>query len=179
MLNEVSRRRPDFRPGPSIRLADGWDWTIPAPPRVTAPEAEGFGPDYAATVAALESAEDRTERLRAELALAIYLLSRNYDLTPDDLYALLGFPPDDPALAAMQAAFHRIAREHLRSCRPADADGAPRGDLGHLLTAALHPDDHGKWVGSRDIASNPGRMTTWFRALLSRFVGRPTSSMRG
>src|SRR5688572_24493754 len=66
MLDEPTRRRPDFLPGGPIRLADGQDWTFPAPG-----EAADFGPDYAALVAAIDEAEDPAERLRAELALAI------------------------------------------------------------------------------------------------------------
>jgi hypothetical protein len=134
MLDEPTRRRPDFLPGSPIRLADGQLWTFPAP----AHEAE-FGPDYPAAIAAVDEAEDRAERLRAELALAILLLCRNYDLSPDALSGLLRYAPGNPALAQLQEAFGRLAREHAgpsRSAPDADADLPFNGWRLHYATAA-------------------------------------------
>jgi hypothetical protein len=128
MLDEKSLRHPDFLEGLPIRLADGQMWTFPTPPAprdVDAGESPGaavtpFDSDQEALVTAVLEAEDRAERLRAELALAIHLLARNYRLEPADFRALLEFSPGDPALAAMQGAFHDLALEHIRSLRPAD-----------------------------------------------------------
>lgn len=142
MLAESSMRRRDFLPGSSIRLADGQEWTFPAPPGHVAPAATApggnvrFGPDYNATVAAVCEAEDHFERLRAELALAICLLDRNYDLTPDALWALLGYPPGDPALAAMQGAFHRVAQMHVCQSRPWAESVSPARRPAKLLVAS-------------------------------------------
>jgi hypothetical protein len=114
MLDEATARRGDFRPGRVIRLADGQGWTFPAPPE--GPDGPtGFGPTYEPTVAAIWEAEDDTERLRAELALAIGLLARNYDLDPEAYQALLDYPPGNPGLAKMQCAFHELACEHVQS----------------------------------------------------------------
>src|SRR4051812_10069484 len=130
MHDEVALRRPDFLPGSPIALADGQRWTFPAPPpspRRGATTTAGFGPDYAATVAAVGEAEDQVERLQAELALAICLLERNYALTPTALFDLLGYPPGAPALSAAQRELHRMALDHLRMAgEPADAM-IPRG----------------------------------------------------
>jgi hypothetical protein len=52
--------------------------------------------------------EDFTEALQAELAVTIYLLRRNYELSPDQLALLLTFAPDDPALPALQKAMHEF-----------------------------------------------------------------------
>src|SRR4051794_36661563 len=99
MLDERLNRRSDFRPGWPIRLADGRDWSLPGPPArgsqggVTA-GAPVFEPDYEALLEALRDPEDEADRLRCELALAICLLGRNYDLGPDDFDALLDFDDD-------------------------------------------------------------------------------------
>ena len=62
-------------------------------------------------------AEDAADLLRAELALAIYLLSRNYHLTSKDFQEILEFAPGDPALAEMQRSVHEIATRQTRALR--------------------------------------------------------------
>jgi hypothetical protein len=109
MLDERTRRRPDFLPGSSLRLADDQLWTFPAP----AARAR-FGPDYPAAVAAVVEAKDRSRRSRAERTLAILLLCHNYDLSPTVLSGLLSYAPGDPALVQLQEAFGRLAWEHGR-----------------------------------------------------------------
>jgi len=125
MLAETNLRLPQFRPGPSIRLADGQFWTFPAAtvsePSPQRPQDEperdadepGLDADYIALLEAIQEAEDRSDQLRAELALAIHLLSQNYDLDPDDYQTLLGFEPGSPELKAAQEAFHELALDHL------------------------------------------------------------------
>lgn len=125
MRDEMALRRPEFRPGISIRLADGQFWTFPAP---SSPERAGEGgasgpghsqPDseYDDLIGGVLEAEDEVERLRAELALAIHLLGKNYDLEPADYGRVLEFPPGSPALTALQCDFHALAVAHARKPR--------------------------------------------------------------
>ena len=117
MRDERELRRPDFRPGLPIRLADGQSWTFPDPPDRAGEDTARFDPEYRALVAALLEAEDDVERLRTELALAIHLLARNYDLRPADYAGILEYPPSAPGLGALQRALHAVALEHLRHLR--------------------------------------------------------------
>src|SRR3954454_218699 len=107
MPREYVLRRPGFHPGHAIRMADGQEWTLPGPgcPGIS-------GAEYESLLAGLSEAEDEPERLRAELALAIYLLDRNYRLTPEDFTSLLGCPADDDRLARLQAGFRAAAAAH-------------------------------------------------------------------
>lgn len=131
-IDESALRRRDFLPGSAIRLADNQYWTFPAPPSPLGPasgtpgEAADLGPDYYAAVDAVREAEDHVEQLRAELALAICLLVRNYVLGPDTLFALLDYPPGDPARLASQREFHRVALEHLHPSRSSAEALVPR-----------------------------------------------------
>src|SRR4051794_33959106 len=110
MRDEEVLRRPDFLPGIPVRLADGQVWNLPkAPdryPRVA--DGGGLGRDYEATVAGVLDAEDEAERRRAELALAISLLARNYDLRPADYQEILGGESGGPASAALQRALAEV-----------------------------------------------------------------------
>ena len=145
MLHEPALRRQGFRPGPQdpARRRPGVDLPGAAgsdarrgrsqarrgPAEVTA----AHDPDCEATVAAVLEAEDEAERLRAELALAILLLATNYDLAPSDYGALLDYPPGDPALAAVQRAFHDLAMDYVRAGRPtAESRPATRGWTSNL-----------------------------------------------
>lgn len=119
MLDERSLRRPNFRTGVEVRLADGQSWTFPAPPESSGDCPAGVDglrtdPQYRAIVGAILEAEDRDDRLRAELALAIYLLGRNYRLGAAEYGRLLEYRPGDPALEAMQAAVGEVAAGHAR-----------------------------------------------------------------
>ena len=113
MLDEQALRRPNFLTGPPVRLADGQAWTFPEAPAAGASGA--FGPGYGAAVAAVREAEDEVGVLQAELALAMRLLHRNYDLRPSDFFRVLSYRSGDPALAAFQRAFHALAREHVEA----------------------------------------------------------------
>ena len=94
MLNENSCRRSSFQNGTGIRLADGNIWIIPAANTLN----EAVGPlDMAhetlpCLVDAVWESEDRSELLRAELALMIHLLGRNYQLGPGEYRSLLEIP---------------------------------------------------------------------------------------
>ena len=122
MVDEVTRRRVGFRRGAAIRMADGQEWTFPG---LSPGEWDGgLGQDHAALVAAVFEAEDRDDRLRCELALAINLLAANYELSPAEFRAVFGFRPGGPELAAARAGFRALAVEHARSL-PLKADPAP------------------------------------------------------
>lgn len=122
MLDERSRRRSDFLEGAALRLADGGFWTVPTPGdhanrgRPAAAALESLGPRYHAALEAIREAEDDSERLRAELVLAIILLRRNYDLDSAALQAILSFD-DGESLTRMQRAMTDIASAHLRAFR--------------------------------------------------------------
>ena len=109
MVDEQARRRATFQEGTRIRLADGQFWSFPGR------WSDHADPEYDATFVAIFEAEDVAERLRAELALTILLLSRNYDLTPEQFQELLGFPPDSPSLLEMQRAVHEMVLERART----------------------------------------------------------------
>ncbi len=113
MIDEPSARRPGFVDGPRVRLADGQSWSLPLR------EPVGLDPEYDALLALVLDAEDRAEGLRAELALTIFLLTRNYDLTPGSLDALLNIEPNDPALNELQRVVHQIACESIEWSRRA------------------------------------------------------------
>ena len=107
-LDETRARRTGFVVGPTVRLADGRDWSLPLrEPGVSDRE-------YDALLALIDTSEDRNEALRAELALTIFLLLRNYDLPPDAVDFLLRFAPGDRALAVLQAGVHEVACESAR-----------------------------------------------------------------
>lgn len=135
MLDEKHFRRPDFRRGDPIRLADGGTWMFAPPPGYSAVDDAGTDadrpdPGYVAALEAVACAEDDAERLRAELGLAIDLLARNYDLRPEEYQRLLIFTPGGEALAEVQRAFHQLASDHLRRFRPPQprSGRGPRAD---------------------------------------------------
>jgi hypothetical protein len=96
MTHEPSARRPGFREGLKVRLADGELWSLPILER------DADDPEYVGLLRAMAEAEDREEWLLAGLALTIMLLSRNYDLPAEELSDLLSFPSGDPVLLTLQ-----------------------------------------------------------------------------
>ena len=115
LVQERLSRRPAFRDGMQIRLADDQTWTFPAPPKASESAEAPFGTDYRGIIQAIMDASDHSEEGFAELALAIYLLGCNYCLSPPDYERLLGFASGSPESTAAQFAFHRIAQEHIHS----------------------------------------------------------------
>ena len=93
-------------------MADGQFWTVPGPLDL------GTHPfnveEYEALLEAICAAEDDSERFRATLALTIYLLNRNYELTPADYVRLLDFRPGSAAASAGREAMDDLAAKHLR-----------------------------------------------------------------
>lgn len=115
MLHEARLRRPEFRPGPAIRLADGQDWILPAPPhdRRAPGFDESFAPQYEAHLEAVTEAETEPEGRRAELALGLFLLEQNYVLGPADYAALFSAPFGGVRLEQIQDALHGVAWAHV------------------------------------------------------------------
>jgi len=139
MVDEKALRLPTFVEGTRIGLANGQAWSLPDPPSY------GEDDEHQALLRVIVEAEDEPERLRAELALTIFLLSRNYHLTSTDYTELLDYAPGDPALGEMQAAVGELATGQSRTLRPlAAANSAVLHSppafwrLTHLLGRAKH-----------------------------------------
>jgi hypothetical protein len=112
--DEFSSRQSSFRQGKPIQLADGQTWILPAPPKgAERTAAESFGTDYEGIIQAILEAEDKSEQCRAELALAILLLGRNYRLSPADYEQLLCSTAQSPDSRDWQLVFHHFAQDHL------------------------------------------------------------------
>jgi hypothetical protein len=115
MIDEKGVRQPTFVEGTRIRLANGQTWSFPD--QLPCEEED----EHQGLLRAIGEAEDEPERLRGELALAIYLLSLNYHLTSSDYTLLLSFDSRDPALAEMQTALGELATRQRRALRPGAA----------------------------------------------------------
>src|SRR5258708_2794017 len=111
MVDEQAHRRPTFAEGVRIRLANGQAWSFPDHPPCKDDQ------EHHAVLRGIIESEDAADRLRAELALTIFLLSRNYDLMPGDYRAILEFAPGDPALSEMQRSIHELAIDQIRGLR--------------------------------------------------------------
>ncbi len=101
-----------------VRLSDGNCWGLPLRAAV------GSDPEYDGLLAAAIEAEDRPQRLRAELALTIFLLDRAYELPPDRLGSLLSFEPESLALIALQTAVHDLVLRSMERSRAARSEAA-------------------------------------------------------
>lgn len=123
---ESGFRKPTFLGGLWVRLADDQEWALPGPR-----ELGEAGPDrdeVAAILRAIGMAEDKAECRRGELALAIKLLSINYDLTPETFQAILEHGADKPAPSSLQDVFHDLACRHAEAIWPREASReAPQG----------------------------------------------------
>lgn len=115
-LDEEALRRPGFRPGRPVTLADGQDWNLPCPEVVIVPtfESDGtmgveyradLGPDFDRDLATLLGATTTLDEAAALLRVGVDLLRINYDLAPADFPTLLryrvGGEATDPTLAAI------------------------------------------------------------------------------
>lgn len=143
MIDEKSHRREGFLPGTTVPLADGGFWILPSAPSKSIATTR-FGTDYDSLLEAITVAEDEPERLRAELALAIHLLSLNYELEPEDYKAILAFPPNSSALHDAQHVFRSVAQEHIAIRRGVPGSSTPRRNwLSRLLGLGGYPDRDG------------------------------------
>lgn len=109
-LNESSRRRPSWRDGHKITLADGQEWTIPKPRLRLRPRFEAgrvvatrdlpeYAPEDDELVEALFGAgDDEPDRwLTARFELLARLLRANYELSDLELTELLSIDDGDPS----------------------------------------------------------------------------------
>jgi hypothetical protein len=118
VIDEFLCRRPDFRAGREISLADGQAWTFPAPQSEAVSAECEVDTEYVGLVRIVWEAENSHERHLAELALALYLIELNYHLTRAELESLFTYPPGSPELAESQRAFDALARDHLLASQP-------------------------------------------------------------
>jgi hypothetical protein len=140
MVNERSVQRTSFVEGTNVVLADGQTWSLPER------RLDHDDHEYDAMLRMVCEAEDEAERLRAELALTIFLLNRNYELSPELYQTLLDFEPGDPALAALQRDVHGLALSQIELLPPqgTSAELDPSGSetlnsLGNLLSRLRAP----------------------------------------
>ena len=115
VVDELSSRRSRFQPGSPICLANDQEWTFPAPTAGAEFAVESAATEYLGLIQAVLEAEDQCERRLAELALAIFLIGLNYELSSTDLAYLFTFQPRSRALADSQHAFESLARDHILS----------------------------------------------------------------
>ncbi|HKM53119.1 MAG TPA: hypothetical protein VJY33_06875 [Isosphaeraceae bacterium] len=111
----MSSRRSPFQPGTPICLANDQEWAFPAPTADSEFAVESAEAEYLGLIHALLEAEDQSERRLAELALAIFLIGLNYQLSSTDLANLFTFQPRSQKLADSQHAFESLARDHILS----------------------------------------------------------------
>jgi hypothetical protein len=100
-IDEKSRRKPGFSAGVAVMLADGQEWTFPPPRLRLSPVRSGDGftvtvnrvglPDYPRWEAVLcnEAQVPATEYWTVRMTAAATLLLANYELTDEELGALL------------------------------------------------------------------------------------------
>jgi len=106
-----------------MRLADGQFWNLPGPAAVVRNgEDEARYPEL---LRAICESDDEAGRGLAELALAIFLLNLNYDLSPVDLQDLLTFEPGSDALRDWRRELREIATAHVEFHRRIPASPAP------------------------------------------------------
>ncbi len=112
MAEEWMSRRPGFCSGPPLRLAGNQLWYVPDPSELH--RSRSHDPESLHShLEALQEAEDQPQRMRACLALSIFLIHANYDLTPADLRALFRMRPGSTTLQAAQEDMENVARQYL------------------------------------------------------------------
>lgn len=104
--------------GIKVRLSDGKIWTLSLGDHVR------NDPEFEALLTAAADVEGVHDALRAELALTIFLLRRNYELSSDQLSSLLTFTPGDPALSDLQNTVHDLVAEILQHKRDPETSPA-------------------------------------------------------
>jgi len=144
VVDELSSRRSRFQPGNPICLANDQEWTLPAPAEDSEFVVGSAEAEYLGLIHAVQEAEDQSERRLAELALAIFLIGLNYQLSSSDLANLFTFQPRSQKLADSQHAFESLARDHILSLArrgephlPVPSPSAERRPPGHRVLAWL------------------------------------------
>jgi hypothetical protein len=92
-------------------MADRQNWMFPHPP------AAGIDREFDAMMRIHHESEDRDDERRIELAMAILLLSRNYDPRPDEYEAIFSFGTDQSARSVAQAAISELIHHDLEAQR--------------------------------------------------------------
>jgi hypothetical protein len=113
MLDEKALRKPAFRDGPQVKLADDQFWTFPRPNfrvfpadgpdgQVTTAWRPTYGSAYDRLLGVFLGADEVTtgELFEMRFRAASDLLRRNYDLATEHLAELLVFEEGDPASEA-------------------------------------------------------------------------------
>jgi len=95
-------------------------WMFPPPP------APGLDPDYDALIRIHRESEDADDEERIELAMAILLLSRNYDPKPEEYAAIFSFGADEPARSSARAAISEVVRHDLENQRVSRLPAQPQ-----------------------------------------------------
>jgi hypothetical protein len=119
MRDERARRRPNYRPGLKLRLADGQVWSLPIPlSQEEAALSQAANPNwndasYRLLIDAIVNSGDRGELFRAELALAIHLLDWNYSLAPEDFEELLDEQDGSLNRLDLGEILHMLAMAHV------------------------------------------------------------------
>jgi hypothetical protein len=108
MIEHKLRRHRDFQSGRWVRMGDGQTWLFPHPP------SPGTDREYDALIRCLLEAEDADEARRFELALAILLLSRVYDLEPSEYQAIFNFEADQATARAARTAVSELIYDDLK-----------------------------------------------------------------
>jgi len=111
MVEEKVRRRADFQLGRWVRMGDRQQWMFPPPP------APGLDPEYDALIRIHRESEDADDERRIELAIAILLLSRNYDPKPEEYAAIFSFGADKSARSTAWSAISEVVRHDLENQR--------------------------------------------------------------
>src|SRR5208337_244032 len=131
-------------PGNPICLANDQEWTFPAPRADSEFAVESAEAEYLGLIQTVQEAEDQSERQLAELALAIFLIRLNYELSSTDLANLFTFQPRSQELVDSQHAFESLARDHVvwlarldGPRRHVPAPGPERRSPGHRALAWL------------------------------------------
>jgi hypothetical protein len=104
-------------------MGDRQQWMFPLPP------APGVDPDYDALIRVHRESEDADDERRIELAMAILLLSRNYDPKPEEYRSIFSFGNDELAHSTARAAISELVRHDLGkqqvNRRPAQTQSTP------------------------------------------------------
>ena len=122
---ELASRRSTFRGGSGILLADDRVWNLPAPAAVVRTAEAENAARYSELLRAVREADGESDRGLAELALAIFLLGLNYDLSAADLQDLLAFEPESAALHDWRRNLSEIVASHLEFSRRPSARSDP------------------------------------------------------
>ena len=145
-LEEKARRKPTWKPGRPVVLADGHEWHIPRPViAIVVDETEsGFvehligddpGGRYVELACRWRDSRDMREFMDAEAVLGSYLLRWNYDVTPAEAASLLTFgymDPDedvdpDDEVARQEAELVRIRADVIKVVRGLGPKRPPGG----------------------------------------------------